>query len=285
MNNLAKFAFSLILLVIVGYGVLVWFVNSEVEKELTATIEEVDGLAVSYDDLWVEISDSTLVLTRPTVTLPTGEIFAADELTIHSFDPQNPIPHFVKAQAKGLVIQAKDAEKIGLPMDEDLRGDLLLDYGYTPGNKSLTLNTLSFDDTKFGRAELSGTVTELDLNAFRMEKLIGLRLGNAKLTFTDREFVNTLLGNYGTIAGASTDQVRQRVGRELGSFADIGDKKGKSEAAKTLRALKDFIEKSGTVTVRATPMEPVPYMYLFMGRDIYDNIELFGLSIERNSDS
>lgn len=280
MGRLGKFVFSLILMVIIGYGALVWFVNSEVEKALNAEVASVDGLELTYDDMWVDIGDHTVTLTKPVSTLPTGEYLSADEVVIYAFDERHEIPHFFQAEAKGLVLRAADARRRGVDVGDDLNGDMVIDYRYNPEARALTLNTFSFDDARLGKLAVSGTVTELDLDAFRVEKLIGLHLKDAEVVFTDRSYLDSLYAKLAAAAGISEANARRQVAEELQALSDEGERKGKVRAAEEMRDLKAFLEHSGTVTIKAAPVRPVPYLYLFMGRDLYDNFDLLNLSVE-----
>lgn len=280
MGRFGKFVFSLLLMLIIGYGALVWFVNSEVEKAFNAQIASVDGLTLAYDDMWVDIGDHTVTISKPVSTLPSGERLSADEVVIYAFDERHEIPHFFQAEAKRLVIKADDARRLGLDVAEDLTGDMMVDYRYNPEAKALALNAFSFDDAKLGRLAVSGTVTGLDLDAFRMEKLIGLHLKDAELVFTDRSYLDTLFAKLAAGAGISEANARRQVADELGALADEGERKGKVRAAEEVRNFRAFLEHSGTVTVKVDPVRPVPYLYLFMGRDLYDNFDLLNLSVE-----
>jgi len=280
MGRLGKFVFSLLLMIIIGYGALVWFVNREVEKAFNAEIASVDGLELTYADMWVDIGDHTVTISKPVSTLPSGEQLSADEVLISAFDEKHEIPHFIQAEAKGLVINAADARKLGLDVTEDLAGDMVVDYRYNPEAKALTVNSFTFDDAKLGRLAVSGTVTELDLDAFRVEKLIGLHLKDAELVFTDRSYLNNLYAKLAAGAGISEANARKQVAAELQALAEEGERKGKAQAAEEVRHFQAFMEHSGTVTIKAAPVRPVPYLYLFMGRDLYDNFDLLNLSVE-----
>jgi len=280
MGRLGKYLFCLAFFLIVCYGALVWYVNSEVEKALNNAVADVDGLSLTYEDVWVSLGDRTLTISKPVSTLPSGELLMADEVVVIAFDERHDIPHFLKVQAKGLVVQARDAQRLGLPVTQDMRGDMLVDYRYNPVAKALNLSALSYDDLKLGRVMVSGTITQLDLDAFRMEKLIGLQLKDATLEFEDRSFMDGLFSQLGMQAAASKEQVRQQVSRELQAFVDYGNQKGKEKGAEAVRNLKQFVDNSGTVTIKVLPAEPVPYIYLLMGRDLYENIDLLNLSIE-----
>lgn len=283
MGRFGYFIFSFILLIILGYGGLVWFVNTEVEKGLQNAVAEAEGWTLRYDDLWVDISDHTVTLSKPVLNFATGEYFTADEVIVHAFDERHARPHFIKAEAKGLVVEPDDAKRYALPIDDGLRGDAMLDYRYTPEAKALTINEFSFDDVKYGLLRVSGTLTELDLDAFRMEELIGLRIKNMEVMLTDREVLNTAFAQAGRQAKVSGDLARQQASHELMKLAKNGEQEGKPRAAQMLRNLRSFVDNSGTVTLKAEPTEPVPYIYLFMGRDIFDNIDLLNLSVEAQS--
>lgn len=287
MNRMAKFLFSFALFILACYGGLVWFVNTEVEKALQESVSNVEGLTLDYKDLWVDLGDRTLTLTGVDSTLPTGQHFTASEVVVYAFDERNPTPHFIKVLAKGLEVPAADLTALGLPMAAlepgTVTGDLLLDYRYAPEQQALTVNALSFDSEALGEIELSGTVTQLDLDAFRMEKLVGLCIKDLEFRFANGSFMDSLMTQAAASVGTTKENVRGRMASELAAMSEQAGRLDKPVAEKALRGLKDFMENPGTITISARPAEPVPCLYFFMGRDMYDNLDMMNVSVITDS--
>ena len=104
MSRVWKFLLSFVIFVGVCYGGLTWFVNSEVEKGLNNCVAEVKGLTLAYTDLTVSIADQCVSLENVEATLPQGMHLTADEVRITAFDQLNPIPHYMTAEASGVLL-------------------------------------------------------------------------------------------------------------------------------------------------------------------------------------
>ncbi len=287
MPRLGKFVFSFGLFVLVCYGGLVWFVNNEVEKGFNEAVVGVDGLTVTYDDIWVSLTDRTVTLAGVVATFPDGQKASADSLIVHAFDERNPVPHFIKAQVKGIQYALPRlgdglAKPAGIIDGQDLSGDVWLDYQYDKATRTLTLNTFTFDDHRLGTVNLSGVLSDLDLDLdhFRMEKLIGLRLDGAELIFRDKSLIQQLMEQTAQAMSVSEVQARARVCAELTAMADYAESDGNPVAEKVLRGVKRFVDNPGILTLSARPEEPVPCIYFFMGRDVYDILRLMNVSAE-----
>lgn len=288
MPRMGKFIFSFVLFVILCYGGLVWFVNHEVEKGFNEAVAGVNGLTVAYDDLWVDIYDQTVTLTGAKAILPEGQKVSADELVIYAYDQLHATPYFIKGKATGVKLApteilgpwALSARVLGT---EALSGDMFVDYIYNDATQTLDLKSLSFDDEKLGTIELSGAITELDLDTFRVENLVGLRIKDAELTFTDKALMQSVMEQTAKAMNMSEQAARDQICGELTSMAEFAGKDGNEVAEKALRGMKRFMAQPGTITLSARPAEPVPYLYFFMGRDVYENLRMINLSVETDS--
>lgn len=285
MGRLGFSLFSLILVIILGYGGLVWFANEKVETVLNQAVADVEGLNLDYGDIWVDLGDGTVTMTDTDAALPWGQRLKADEIIVHAFDERHPVPHFLRAQANGLVIHPTDAALVGLTLSEPIKGDLLVDYVFEPETQALHVRTLTFDAGEVGRATLSGTITQLDLSAFRVERLVGSRMKELQLTFTNGTFMERFLNNTAMALGASTADASSMVAAELSVMADHAARTDNGVAEDALRGLGRFVKNPDTLSVSATPAEPVPFLYLFMGRDMYDNLRLMQVSVVANDDT
>lgn len=289
MNRVAKFFLSLVIFAAVCYGGLVWFVHHEVAKGIDQAVAETPGLTLTYSDLSVDIFDHTVTLDDVEADWLGGQSFLAEEVAILKYDQKHEVPYFIQAEARGAVVSAtranlgEYADLLRLIDVTALHGDLVFDYEFDPANKTLTLNALTVNDRTLGDLTLAGVLNNIDITNVRPEQMVGLKLGAADLTFTDRQLVERVLTVLGNPVHLGLDETRTQLGEEIRGMADYAKRRGNTGAADALHALRRFVRDSGTLTVSARPAEPAPLLYLFMGRDIYDNLQLLNLSASTSS--
>ncbi|MDD3311083.1 hypothetical protein [Pseudodesulfovibrio sp.] len=285
MGALKKFLLSFVVFVVVcGLG-LKWYVDYEVERELRRAVSEVDGLALQWDGLSVSILHPAVVLEGVAGVLPTGEHFTADRVRVTSFDQRNPIPHYAAAEAHGVRVDRTPGLYGWWPgLTAVLQGaenpcDLALDYAYDPAAKTLTIRNASLESGGLGRLELSGAISGIDFADHRPEHLLGVRIARADLRFTEDALVGSLLDKTAVALQSDVERVRGQVCDELAAMAAYADNNQNPEAADALRGLERFVRRPRVLTVAVRPTQPVPVPYIFMGRDLYDNIRLLNLSV------
>lgn len=289
MPFIRKFLLSFAIFVVACYLGLTWFVNSEVEKEFNEAIADIEGMTVNYGDIGVDITDQCVSLTDVTATFPQGQHLTAEEVRITSFDQIHPIPHFMKATAMGVTLTA-DQANVGswAPTMRALdlgtvKGDLNLDYAYDPTADILTLKTLTLRVPDVGDIDLSGAIDGVELDLFRVEKLLGLRIRDLNFKFANGSFMDTLMRESAKWLSTTKDDAQARISAELTAMADYAGKEDNPIAEDALRGLKRYVNDPNTVTIAATPKEPVPALYFFMGRDMYDNIRLMNVTVTTDS--
>jgi len=288
-SGVRKFFISLVVFASLCAAGLYWFVNHEVERAFNQAVSDVPGLIVSYDDIAVRFSDQSVILQGVEAALPGGQRVSAGEVRFSAFDQKNPVPHFAEAQARDLLVRVNAANfgswaapllSMGV---REIRGDLALDYAYDLTTQALTVRTLSLSAPELGAVSLSGTVDRLDLDRPRVEKLVGLRLINANLIYEDHALMGMVLGSSARLLGISPAEARERLLAEIATMARHGARHGAREgsavAEDALVGLAEFVAEPGRVVISARPDEPVPLLYFFMGRDLFDNLRLLNVSV------
>jgi len=285
MGALKKFLLSFVVFVAVCGAGLLWYVHYEVGRELRRAVAGVDGLTLTWKGLSVSILDPGVTLDGVEGSLPTGEHFTAERVRVTSFDQRNPIPHYARAEASGVRMDRAPVLRQWWPgMARAVEGDdnpcdLALDYAFNPASRTLDIRTARLACPAMGQLELTGALSNVDFADQRLEQLIGLRIDRADVRFTEGALVNSLLRDTAMALNSSEEEVRDQVCAELGAMADYAGRTENPEAEQALRAFCRFVQAPGSLTLTARPSEPVPVPYFFMGRDIYDNIRLLGLSV------
>ncbi|WP_148267003.1 hypothetical protein [Pseudodesulfovibrio mercurii] len=286
MSGLKKFLLSFVIFAAICFFGLKWYVNAEVDKELTRTVAETPGLALSYADLTVHIVDHTVVLDRVDALFPSGQHIQADSVSIAAFDRNNPIPHYATIAARGLTIEVSP-QNFGVLSGyirglgiEVLSGDGTLDYAYDPETKILELKGLTLDDPKLGALRLTGSLDNLNLTGFRPEQSFALGIRKAVLTFDNREFMRLVSADWARRMGLSETTTLGRISAELDGLAAYAETQANEPARETMLGLKTFLNDPGTLTVSANPAESVPVLYFFMGRDLFENLDLLNVRVD-----
>jgi hypothetical protein len=288
MSALRKFLFSFVIFAAVCALGLKWYVNYEVGRELNRAVADVEGLELSYDDLSVSIFDPSVTLAGVAGRLPSGERFTAGSVRVTSFDQRNPVPHYATVEARGVRLLEAPSVAGWWPGCPSLSVDgppldLALDYRYDPASNKLEVKTARLDCPEVGSLDFNGTFSGLDLAEPRVERLIGLRIAKADLRFTEGSLLGSFLKDSARALGTSVDDFRARLCAELSAMADYAATQENPVAEDALRGIRRFVAEPGTVTIQARPGEPVPVPYFFMGRDMYDNLRLLGVSVTTDS--
>ena len=288
MSAIKKFLLSFVIFAAVCALGLKWYVNYEVGRELDQAVADVDGLELRYDDLSVSIFDPSVTLAGVTGRLPTGERFTADSVRVTAFDQRNPVPHYATVEAKS--VRLLEAPTMagwwpGRPAlsEESAPLDLALDYRYDQASQRLEIKTARLDCPEVGSLDFNGTFSGLDLAEPSVERLIGLRIAKADLRFTEGCLLGSFLRDSARVLGTSAEDFRARLCAELSAMADYAAGQDNPVAEDALRGIRRFVADPGTVTIQARPGEPVPVPYFFMGRDMYDNLRLLGVSVTTDS--
>lgn len=285
-SGLKKFLLSFALFATLCFFGLKWYVNSEVSKELTRTVGETPGLALSYADLSVDILDHTVVLDRVDALFPSGQHIQADSVRISAFDRKNPIPHYANIAIRGLTIPvtpqnfgewAGYIQSLGI---EVLSGDGNLDYAYNPETRILELKALSLDDPKLGALRLTGSLDNLNMTGFRPEQSFALGIRKAVLTFDNREFMRLVSADWAKRMGVSETTTLTQISAELDGLAAYAGTQANEPAREAMLGLKAFLNDPGSLTVSANPAESVPVLYFFMGRDLFENLDLLNVHVD-----
>jgi len=285
-SGLKKFLISFVIFAALCFFGLKWYVNAEVDKELTRTVANTPGLALSYADLSVDITAHTVTLKGVDALFPSGQHVQADSVSISAFDRDNPIPNYAAISARGLTIPvtvqnfgewAGYVKGLGI---ETLVGDGVLDYTYDPETKILELNELSMDDPKLGTLKLTGSLDNLNLIGFRPEQSFAMGIRKAVLTFDNREFMRLVSEDWASKTGASEATTLNRISMELEGLAAYAETQGNEPARTAMLGLKTFLNDPGSLTVSANPAESVPVLYFFMGRDVFENLDLLSIHVE-----
>lgn len=279
-----KFLLSFVIFVGLCYAGLTWFVDREVGKGIDQAVSDAPGLSLAYADLAVSITDHSVTLSDVAATLPDGRSLTADTVVITRYDQMNTVPHHVSASAEGVTMEssyrnfgtwAATLRNLGR---EAVTGDVDIDYDYNAETGVLTLHRLAVRADSLLDVSLTGSVDQLDLSEARVEKLIGLRLVKAEATITDRALVGEILGDIARRLAISAAQAREQVCAELEAMAEYATSQDNRAARDVMTGIKEFVESPGTLTLTARPEKPVPFLYFYMGRDFYENLQLFNVS-------
>ncbi|GAB7024637.1 hypothetical protein [Salidesulfovibrio brasiliensis] len=262
------------------YFGITWYVDSKVGDGIRRAAEA-RGASVRWDGLDVDIMDRTVVLTGVQVHWRENDYYA-EQVDFRSLDHKNRPPRFAHVVVTGADVPVTAelfdwATPVLVGMDiTDVRGDMTLDYAFDTGDNSLHVRRFDADLEGVGAMTLSARLHNVDPNDLGAERLVGLQFGRTALSFTDAgllDRLSTLL-----IPGPEGER-RQQFAATLALLAKGAEAGGQPESADAYAALGRFVRDGGTLAVNATPDEPVPWLYMYMGNSPDRMIRLLNLTI------
>jgi len=285
LGRFSKILVAFVLVVVLGYVGLQWFIHYQVDTGIHKAVARVPGMDVKYSRLDVRPFDHTVTLTEVELSQGPKRIFA-DKLEFSDFDEEHSIPHHMNLTVDGLVMPADFThlgalasllEALGVL---ELRGDMKLDYEYSLEDKTLRVREFGFQDEAFGNLDLKLDLSNVDLDTFRVEKLVGLQVGSGSFRFTDSGLVERVFETYARSRNMSREMAQEVLVGELETLSRHARRKKMEQAAQAYDKLAEFLIKPETLQVKTNPEKPVPWMYFFMGRNGAESINLLNLTVE-----
>ncbi|MDD4950966.1 MAG: hypothetical protein PHV85_00320 [Desulfovibrionaceae bacterium] len=266
---------SALVLIPAGLG-LKLYVNGLAEDAVRRACRALEPLArVEYAKVSAGLLSREVRVFGIRARTPGGASARAEELVVSGLDLDHPAPHFFSARLRGAGIEVSEAnlgraaarlKALGYDL---IQADCGLDYRYDPDWKAVTLSKVSVKAKDMGELDLELRVRRLNLDEFRPEQLVGLELAGLGLSYRDQGLARGLLAG----------EAAQRAENRLGDYLAWAVNERNDTAARLFQGLTDFVRRPERIEARAEPVEPVPWIYLLMGRDLLDIISLLNIQV------
>lgn len=280
MSRIAKVLVIAAIVAAALYFGLMWYVDSQVGSGIRRAAEA-RGASIVWDGLDVDIMERTVALSGVRVHWQ-KEDYAAERVEFKRLDHASRPPQFAHVIVTGADVPVTPElfdwvtpVLSGMGM-ERVRGDMALDYAFDTGDNSLHIRRLDADIEEIGALTMSGRLHNLDPHDLSAERLVGLQFGETSLTFTDAgllDRLSTLL-----VPGPEAER-REQFAATLTLLARGAEANEHPISAETYDALGRFVRDGGTLALTATPDEPVPWLYMYMGNSPERMLRLLDLTI------
>ncbi|WP_432734763.1 hypothetical protein [Maridesulfovibrio sp. FT414] len=215
-----------------------------------------------------------------------GARFTAGMAVVEKFDREHPIPRYLKGRVENISIPvdfmnfgtyASELRKMGY---EELNFDLETDYIYEDRTRRLSVRKLCLDGPDSLRVSAGFDLGDMKLHRPGLSGLIGVSVLDAGLVLQDRSITRRLLDFTAAEDHIGVEELRRNLLDSLQLRMQESRSLGNGYAENFYAGLLKFIEKPGQLVLRASPGEPVPLLYMFMGRDFEELLNLYGVTVE-----
>lgn len=251
-----------------------------------------DFVQLEFDRALINPIDRSLNVWGVRCYFAVGSSCSAERVRVEKFDHEHNVPRFFKGAVKGITVPvdfmnfgsfASEFRKMGY---DELNFDLLADYIYEDETKRLSVRKLSFDGSDTCRVNAAFDLGDIKLNALGTSGLIGLggligvSMLDGGIVWQDRSLTKRLVNLSAKTDRVDTQSYRAALLEGLQLETQKARSLGNGYAENFYGEIKKFIENPGELIIRVDPAEPVPLLYMFMGRNFEELLELYGVTVE-----
>ncbi|WP_320172022.1 hypothetical protein [Maridesulfovibrio sp.] len=215
-----------------------------------------------------------------------GSSLSADEIVIEKFDREHDVPLFFKGSVKNVSVPvdfmnfgsyASEIRKLGY---ESLNFDLEADYIYEDRTRRLSVKNLGFDGSDICRISAGFDLGDMKLQSPGLSGMIGVSMLDGGLVYHDHSLTGRVLELSASDEKLGIGEIKARLRERLQLRIQEARSLGNGYAENFYAGLQKFIDNPGKLVFRVDPEEPVPLLYLFMGRDFEELLGIYGVTVE-----
>ncbi|NDV28441.1 hypothetical protein [Desulfovibrio sp. JC010] len=268
-----------------GYFKLEEFSAAKVRE---AVARHDDLLQVDFERALINPLDESLHVWGLDCRFATGACCTVRKVEVESFDRKHSVPRFFRGRVQGVSIPvefvnfgtlARDFRDLGY---EKLDFDLFADYSYEDETKRLTVKSINFDGADLCRVSAGFSLGDVSLRGPGISGFIGTSMLDGSLVWQDLSLTEKLVALSAHVEGVPPDSYRKSLLESLQLDMQQARSLGNGYAENFYGELMKFIEKPERLVVRVEPTEPVPLLYMFMGRSFEELLDLYGITVEAN---
>ncbi|WP_415714937.1 hypothetical protein [Maridesulfovibrio sp.] len=268
-----------------GYFKLEEFSSAKVRE---AVASQADWLQVDFERALINPFDKSLHVWGLDCRFASGARCSVRKLEVESFDREHKLPRFFRGRIQGVSIPvefvnlgtlARDFRKMGY---EKLDFDLFADYSYEDETKRLSVKSINFDGTDLCRVNAGFSLGDVSLRGPGISGFIGTSMLDGSLVWQDLSLVEKMVSFSAESEGLARSLYREKLLESLQLDMQQARSLGNGYAENFYAEFIKFIENPERLVVRVEPTEPVPLLYLFMGRSFEELLDLYGITVEAN---
>lgn len=266
-----------------GYCILEKF-SSEKVREFAQRYDHIINL--DFDRALINPFDRSLYLWGVRCDFAIGSKCSAARVVVDKFDFEHDFPRFFKGRVEDAVVPvdfmnfgtyASFLKKMGYV---ELNFDLEADYIYEDRTRRLSVRKLDFNGKDTCSVSAGFDLGDMKLQNSLLGGLIGVRMLDGGLILQDRSLVGRVIDLYASDEKVDADEFRSGLLDGLLMRMQKARSIGNGYAENFYTGLAEFIQKPGKLVFRVDPSEPVPLLYMFMGRDFEELLKLYGVTVE-----
>ncbi|TIH13712.1 hypothetical protein D0S45_13925 [Marinifilum sp. JC120] len=283
-----KLTLTLALLIAVAAGGYFKLEEISAAKVREAAARHADLVRVDFERALINPFDKSLHVWNMDFRFATGAGCTVRKLEVESLDHEHSLPRYFRGRIQGVSVPvefvnlgtlARDFRKMGY---EKLDFDLFADYSYEDETKRLSVKSINFDGADLCRVSAGFSLGDVSLQGPGISGFIGTSMLDGSLVWQDLSFTEKVVALSAASEGVRPEVYREKLLESLQLEMQEARSLGNGYAENFYAELIKFLEKPGRLVVRVEPAEPVPLLYMFMGRSFDELLDLYGITVEAN---
>lgn len=271
-------------------GGYIWLHDYSIKK-VREIADQFSGIVkMDFKDAIINPFDKSLYIDGVNLNFAMGSSVSVKRIHISGLDHEHRIPRFMKF----------DAEKVSIPVSfmnfgssfnyleeigyRSLDFDLGADYIYEDGTDRFVLKKLELDGKDLAQIRLGLGFDGLKLGKPGITGLVGMRVYNGGLIWRDHSFATRLIDFMAAKKSLTRKDYLDRLSEQIQLMKQSAISRGNGYAEEFYASLQTLLKNPSTFSLRVEPKESVPLIYLFMGRDFDEILNLYGVRLETGKD-
>lgn len=271
-------------------GGYIWLHDYSVKKVRSIADNYSGVVKTDFKDAFINPIDKSLYIDDVKLDFAIGSNLLINRIHISDVDFGHRIPRHLRIQASGVNVPVtfmnfgsafSTLEQMGY---KSLTFDLGADYIYEDQGNRLMLKRLELDGKDTAHLNLALGLEHIKLDKPGIGGLIGTRIYSGGLVFKDHSIAGRALDYMAKERSLPKEEYIEHISNRIQMLKQTAKSRGNGYAEEFYTSLQSLIMNPSGFSLKVDPQGAVPLLYMFMGRNFDELLDLYRVKLETGND-
>lgn len=295
MTGFKRVFFTVLLVLVVlsaagAGGGYIWLHEYSVEKVREIADKYSSIVKIDFKDAMINPFDESIYIDGVNLDFAMGSAISVGRVHISGIDREHRIPRYMHFKAEKVSIPVtfmnfgssfSSLEKMGY---RALGFDLGADYIYEDQNNRFILKKLELDGKDLASLNIALGLEHVKLDKPGISGFIGTRIYSGGIIFKDHSLAERVLDFLAQEESLSRKDYTSRLVERVEFLKLKARERGYSYAEDFYGTFQNVLKNPSDFSLKISPEDATPLLYIFMGRDLDEIIDLYRIQLDKGKD-